>query len=224
MAALISPLHVETIRERLAQARERIAAAARRAGRDPEEVELLLATKYVALADLPLLAQAGVTLVGENRAQDLEEKAHAHGDLFTWDFIGQLQSRKVRAIVPHVRLIHSLASLSAMRELERHKEIVRPGLQALIEVNVAGEHGKAGIAPQELDLYLERCPVPVAGLMGMPPAAPQPEQSRRWLSALRDLAHDRGLRVLSMGTSQDFEVAVEEGATIVRLGTSVLGA
>lgn len=224
MAALISPLHVETIRERLAQARERIAAAARRAGRDPEEVELLLATKYVALADLPLLAQAGVTLVGENRAQDLEEKVRAHGGLFTWDFIGQLQSRKVRTIVPHVRLIHSLASLSALRELERHQESARPGLQVLIEVNVAGEQGKAGIAPQELDLYLESCRVPVAGLMGMPPAARDPDESRRWFSALRDLAHDRGLRELSMGTSQDFEVAVEEGATIVRLGTSVLGA
>jgi pyridoxal phosphate enzyme (YggS family) len=222
MASVISPLYAERIRAQLATARERIAAAAKHAGRDPAAVELLVATKYVALEDLPILAQAGVNLVGENRAQDLEAKVAAHGDLFTWDFIGQLQSRKVRAIVPHVRLIHSLASMSALRELERHLEAAKPGLKALIEVNIAGEQGKAGIAPHELDLYLERCPVPVTGLMGMPPAAEHPGQSRRWFSALRELAHARGLRELSMGTSQDFDVAVEEGATIVRLGTSVL--
>ncbi|MFZ2050794.1 MAG: YggS family pyridoxal phosphate-dependent enzyme [Solirubrobacteraceae bacterium] len=222
MASVISPLHAESIRAQVALAREHIAAAAKRAGRAGDAVELLVATKYVALADLPILAQAGVKLLGENRAQDLEAKATAHGDLFTWDFIGQLQSRKVRTIVPHVRLIHSLASMSAMRELERHLDAAKPGLQALIEVNVAGEQDKAGVAPHELDLYLERCPVPVAGLMGMPPAAEHPSQSRRWFSALRELAHERGLRELSMGTSQDFEVAVEEGATIVRLGTSVL--
>jgi pyridoxal phosphate enzyme (YggS family) len=223
MAALIGPLHAEAISERLAEARERIAAAARLAGRDPDAVQLLVAIKYVALEDLPLLAQAGVTIVGENRAQELHAKAQAHGDLFTWDFIGRLQSRKVRAIVPHVRLIHSLASLSALRELERFKGLAKPGLQALIEVNVAGEQGKAGISPGELDLYLERSPVPVAGLMTMPPQTGDPGQSRRWFAALRELAHDRGLAALSMGTSQDYEVAVQEGATIVRLGTSVLG-
>lgn len=223
MAALIAPLHAPVIRERLALARERIAAAAAGAGRDPDAVELLVATKYVALEDLPVLAQAGVTLVGENRAQDLEAKSEAHGELFTWDFIGQLQSRKVRAIVPHVRLIHSVASLSALRELERHMDAARADLKVLIEVNVAGEHGKAGIAVEELDLYLERCPVPVAGLMTMPPATAHPDQSRRWFAALRELAHARGLGQLSMGTSQDYEVAVQEGASIVRLGTSVLG-
>jgi uncharacterized pyridoxal phosphate-containing UPF0001 family protein len=175
MAALIAPLHAPVIRERLALARERIAAAAARAGRDPDAVELLVATKYVALEDLPVLAQAGVTLVGENRAQDLEAKAKAHGELFTWDFIGQLQSRKVRAIVPHVRLIHSVASLSALRELERHREAAKADLKVLIEVNVAGERGKAGIAVGELDLYLERCPVPVAGRMSMPPATDDPD-------------------------------------------------
>jgi PLP dependent protein len=223
MAALIGPLHAEAVAQRLARARERIAAAALRAGRDPGGVELLVAIKYVALEELPVLAQAGVRLVGENRAQDLQAKAQAHGDLFAWDFIGQLQSRKVRAIVPHVRLIHSLASLSALRELERFKDAAKPGLRTLIEVNVAGEHGKAGICPDELDLYLERSPVPVAGLMTMPPQAGDPDQSRRWFAALRELAHDRGLTQLSMGTSQDYEVAVQEGATIVRLGTSVLG-
>jgi pyridoxal phosphate enzyme (YggS family) len=223
MAALIGPLHAEAIARRLAHARERIAVAGRYAGRDTEAVQLLVAIKYVALEDLPVLAQAGVTLVGENRAQELHAKVQAHGDLFSWDFIGQLQSRKVRQIVPHVRLIHSLASLSALRELARYKDAAKPGLQTLIEVNVAGEQGKAGISPDELDVYLERCPVPVAGLMTMPPQASEPDQSRRWFAALRELAHERGLTELSMGTSQDYEVAVQEGATIVRLGTSVLG-
>ncbi len=123
----------------------------------------------------------------------------------------------MRTIVPHVRLIHSVASLSALRELERHKDSAMPGLQVLIEVNLAGEQDKAGVAPQELDTYIEQCPVPVAGLMTMPPATRDPDQSRRWFSALRELARERGLRELSMGTSQDYEAAVEEGATIVRL-------
>jgi pyridoxal phosphate enzyme (YggS family) len=223
MAALIGPLHAEAIAQRLADARECIDAAAQGAGRDPGAVQLLVAIKYVAAEELPVLTRAGVTLVGENRAQELEARAQAYGDLFTWDFIGQLQSRKVRQIVPHVRLIHSLASLSALRELERFKDAAKPGLRTLIEVNVAGELGKAGISPGELDLYLERSPVPVAGLMTMPPQTGDPDQSRRWFAALRELAHDRGLKELSMGTSQDYEVAVQEGATIVRLGTSVLG-
>lgn len=222
MAALITPLHAQATRERLQAARRRIAAAAARAGGDPDAIQLLVATKYVALEELPVLAQAGVTLVGENRAQDLEAKVKAYGELFTWDFIGRLQSRKVRTIVPYVRLIHSVASLSALRELERHRDAAKADLKVLIEVNVAGEQGKAGIEPHELDLYLERCPVPVTGLMTMPPATADPDQSRRWFTALRELAHDRGLRELSMGTSQDYEVAVEEGASIVRLGSSVL--
>ncbi len=222
MARLIGPLHAEAIRERLAATRARIEAAALRGGHDPDSVELLVATKYVSLDQMPKLAQAGVQLVGENRAQDLETKVAAHRDLFAWDFIGQLQSRKVRAIVPHVRLLHSLASASALRELQRWQEISRPGLRALIEVNVAGETGKAGVAPSEIEHYVERCPVPVVGLMTMPPYAQDPESSRRWFAALRQLAQAHGLAELSMGTSQDYEVAVEEGATIVRLGSSVL--
>jgi pyridoxal phosphate enzyme (YggS family) len=222
MAALIETLHADATRQRLGVARERVAAAAARAGRDPTAVQLLVATKYLGADQLPVLAQAGATLVGENRAQDLEAKVRAHGDLFAWDFIGQLQSRKVRAIVPHVRLIHSLASTSALRELERWRQTARPELQVLIEVNLAAEEGKAGVSPAEIETYLERCPVPVAGLMTMPPHAPAPEQSRRWFAALRTLGERYGLRELSMGTSQDYEVAVEEGATIVRLGTSVL--
>jgi uncharacterized pyridoxal phosphate-containing UPF0001 family protein len=160
-----------------------------------------------------------VRLVGENRAQDLAVKVAAHGELFAWDFIGALQSRRVRAIVPHIRLIHSVASESALRELDRHRESAAPGLQILIEVNVAREPGKSGIAPEELDSYIERSPVPVTGLMCMPPLAAEPEENRRWFAVLRELAAARGLERLSMGTSQDFAVAVEEGATIVRIGT-----
>jgi pyridoxal phosphate enzyme (YggS family) len=184
-------------------------------------VEILAATKYVALEDLPLLAEAGIRLVGENRAQDLQAKVAAHGELFEWDFIGQLQSRRVRLIVPHVRLIHSVASESALRELARHREQARPGMRILIEVNLAGEAGKAGIAPHELDFFIERSPVPVAGLMTMPPLSDDAEASRPWFAALRELARERGLQQLSMGTSQDYVVAVQEGATIVRIGTSL---
>ncbi|HYM45886.1 MAG TPA: YggS family pyridoxal phosphate-dependent enzyme [Solirubrobacteraceae bacterium] len=219
MAELIRIDGPDRVRANLASLRDELSAAARRAGRDPDAVEVLAATKYVASEDLPILAAAGIRLVGENRAQDLTAKVAAHGDLFQWDFIGALQSRKVRAIVPHVRLIHSVASESALRELDRHRDLVRPGLQILIEVNVAREPGKAGIAPEELDAYIERAPVPVAGLMCMPPLAPDPEDSRPWFAALRELAAARGLPVLSMGTSQDCAVAVEEGATIVRIGT-----
>ena len=168
-----------------------------------------------------MLAEAGIRLVGENRAQDLQQKVAAHGELFEWDFIGQLQSRRVRVIVPHVRLIHSVASESALRELERHRELARAGLRILLEVNVAGEAGKAGIAPDDIDAFIARSPLPVAGLMTMPPLSPEPEDSRRWFAALRELADERGLEHLSMGTSQDYAVAVEEGATIVRIGTKL---
>ena len=147
------------------------------------------------------------------------EGGRARGEPFAWDFIGRLQSRKVKAIVPHVRLIHSVASESALRELARHGPRPGPGLEILIEVNVAGEPGKEGVAPEELDAFIERSPVPVAGLMTMPPFAEDPEESRRWFAALRALADERGLERLSMGTSQDYLVAVQEGATIVRIGT-----
>jgi PLP dependent protein len=216
---LISDLRAETVRANLAEVREEIATAATAAGRDPGGVEVLAATKYVSVEDLPVLAEAGVGLVGENRAQDLAAKVAAHGELFTWDFIGRLQSRKVKAIVPHVRLIHSVASESVLRELARHQVEGRPGLEILIEVNVAREPGKDGVAPEELDGFIERSPVPVAGLMTMPPYAEDPDDSRRWFAALRALADERGLTRLSMGTSQDYRVAVQEGATIVRIGT-----
>ena len=226
MAQLISGLSVERVRENLERIRDELAAAvARAAGARREnrrsDVQVLAAVKYLSAAELPKLADAGIALVGENRAQDLQAKVSQHGELFEWDFIGQLQSRRVRMIVPFVRMIHSVASDSALRELERHSALARPGLRILVEVNVAGEHGKAGVAPEELDAFIARSPVPVAGLMTMPPLADTPEQSRRWFAALRELADKRGLAELSMGTSQDYVVAAEEGATIVRIGTEL---
>jgi hypothetical protein len=224
MVELITGLRAEVVRANLERVRGELAGALERSGprraqRERGEVEILAATKYVALSELPRLAEAGIRLVGENRAQDLQEKVAAHGELFEWDFIGRLQSRRVRTIVPHVRLIHSVASESTLRELERHRERARAGLRILLEVNVAGEAGKEGIAPGEIDAFIARSPLPVAGLMTMPPLSPEPESSRRWFAALRELADERGLEQLSMGTSQDYVVAAEEGATIVRIGT-----
>jgi PLP dependent protein len=213
-------LSAARVRANAERVRERIEAAAGRADRDPADVELLAAVKYVALEDLPALAEAGLTLLGENRAQDLAAKATAHAGRFRWHFIGQLQSRRVKDIVPHVELIHSVASDSALRQLERH---ATAQTRVLIEVNVAGEDAKAGIDPGELPAYLERCPVPVAGLMAMPPFTEDPEASRPHFAALRELARRHGLRELSMGTSQDYAVAVEEGATIVRIGSVLYG-
>jgi pyridoxal phosphate enzyme (YggS family) len=217
---LIRGLQAPRVAENLRALREEIDGAAAVAGSGaPGGVRILAATKYVPLEELGVLAEAGVELVGENRAQDLSEKAGAYGELFEWHFIGQLQSRRVRLIVPHVSLIHSVASRSALSELHRHAERARPGLRILLEINVAGEQGKAGIAPDQLDSYIEASPLPVAGLMTMPPLSADPEDSRPWFAALRDLAAERGLPELSMGTSQDYLVAGGEGATIVRIGT-----
>ena len=221
MVELIGDLSEERVRANLERVRGEIDVALVRSGREADTVEILAATKYAASDDLPLLARAGVRLAGENRAQDLQEKVAAHGELFEWDFIGRLQSRRVRLIVPHVRLIHSVASDSALRELERHRELARPGLRILVEVNIAAEPDKAGIAPAELDAFIARAPLPVAGLMTMPPLSSTPEGSRRWFAELRRLADERGLSHASMGTSQDYLVAVEEGATIVRIGTNL---
>ena len=224
MVELISGVRVERVRENLAEIRAEIDAAVRRSpvtrrAQQRDGVQLLAATKYIAREDLPLLAEAGVELVGENRAQDLRAKHEAHGELFEWDFIGQLQSRRVKEIVPYVRLIHSVASDSALRELERHNALARASLRILIEVNVAGESGKAGVAPADLEQFIARSPVPVAGLMTMPPLTADPDASRHWFAALRELAGVHQLEHLSMGTSQDYVAAVEEGATIVRIGT-----
>jgi PLP dependent protein len=211
---LIRGLTAKVVARNLARAREAIAAA----GRDPAQVEILAAVKYLPAEELAALADGGVTVVGENRAQDLAAKAAAAPGRFTWDFIGQLQSRKVKDVLPHVRYIHSVASDSALAQLGRHGG---PDTQVLIEVNVAGEAGKSGIAPEELPGFLDRCPVPVVGLMTMPPFTPDPEASRPHFAALRRLAEAHGLRHLSMGTSQDYVVAASEGATIVRLGTTL---
>jgi pyridoxal phosphate enzyme (YggS family) len=218
MAELITGLDAGHVRANLAEARERIAAAAARAGRDGSEIEIVVAGKYVALEDMAVLAEAGITTIGENRAQDLQAKVDAYGDTFTWDFIGHLQSRKVKVVAPLVRRIHSVGTDSALKQLGRHAPA---GLEVLVEVNVAGEAGKSGIAPADLAAFLKRAPIPVAGLMTMPPRAERPEDSRRWFAALRDLAERHDLRALSMGTTQDYEVAVEEGATLVRLGTAL---
>jgi PLP dependent protein len=205
VAELIRGLDAGRIADNLARIREEIGDGA----------QILAAVKYVAVEELDALAEAGVTVVGENRAQELEVKASAHPEL-TWDFIGHLQSRKVKQVLPYVRWIHSVASDSALKELEKH---AAPQTEVLVEVNIAREEGKSGIDPGELDAFLERCPVTVVGLMTMPPMADRPEDSRRWFAALAELAGERGLRELSMGTSQDYAVAAQEGATVVRLGT-----
>jgi pyridoxal phosphate enzyme (YggS family) len=214
LAELITGLRVEQVRANLQRVRDEIAAA----GRDPDAVEILAAVKYLPVEELGVLAEAGIELLGENRAQDLVSKAEAAPGRFTWDFIGHLQSRKVRQILPYVRYIQSVASDSALEQLARHGT---SETEVLVEVNVAGEAGKSGIAPEGLHGFLERCPVRVAGLMTMPPLASDPEQSRPYFATLRALAERHGLRQLSMGTSQDYLVAVQEGATIVRLGTSL---
>ncbi len=203
-------LWAEGIAANLARVRERIAGA----GGDPDAVEICAAVKYVSAGELPALAAGGIELVGENRAQDLATKQAEHAGRFTWDFIGALQSRKVREIAGAVRLIHSVASDSALRRLEQH-----PAAEILVEVNVAGEGNKAGIAPDELGEFIARAPVAVTGLMTMPPAVARPEDNRRHFARLAELAAEHGLARLSMGTTQDFEVAVAEGATIVRLGS-----
>jgi pyridoxal phosphate enzyme (YggS family) len=216
MVDLITGLHADDVRDNLMRVRAEIAAASASGGRDPEEVQILAAVKYVPACELGVLASAGIELLGENRAQDLVAKARAHPGRFTWDFIGHLQSRKVRQVLPCVRYIHSVASDSVLAQLGRYGT---PDTEVLVEVNVAGEAGKSGIAPAELPAFLERCPVRVVGLMTMPPLAADPEASRAHFAALRELAEHHALRHLSMGTSQDYLVAVQEGATIVRLGT-----
>jgi uncharacterized pyridoxal phosphate-containing UPF0001 family protein len=186
--------------------------------RSGPDVEILAATKYVPADEMGALAEAGIELVGENRLQDLESKRERWGDAFAWDFIGNLQSRKVKRILPLVRLIHSVASDSVLERLGRHGDAAT---EVLVEVNVAGEEGKGGIEPAELEEFIARCPVTVAGLMTMPPFTEDPEASRPHYARLAELAAEHGLERLSMGTSQDWEAAVEEGATIVRLGTTL---
>jgi uncharacterized pyridoxal phosphate-containing UPF0001 family protein len=203
-------LDAGSVRANLERVQERIAAA----GGDPALVQICAAIKYVPAGELGVLAEAGIEVVGENRAQDLIAKQEDHIAAFEWHFIGALQSRKVRDVAPRVRLIHSVASDSVLAQLEKH-----PAPEVLVQVNVAGEAGKAGIAPAEVGDFIARCPVPVGGLTTMPPFVEDPEANRPHFAVLAELAAEHGLSKLSMGTTQDFEVAVSEGATIVRLGT-----
>jgi PLP dependent protein len=205
---LIHGLEAERIRANLERIRERVGP----------QVEILAATKYVPAEEMGALAAAGVGLVGENRLQDLEAKRERWADAFEWDFIGNVQSRKVKRIVPLVRMLESVATDSVLEQLERH---AKPETEVLVEVNVAGEQGKGGVEPGELGAFIERCPVRVVGLMTMPPFTENAEASRPHFARLAELAADHGLGRLSMGTSQDWEVAVEEGATIIRLGTAL---
>jgi PLP dependent protein len=211
---LIRGLRADRVQANLRRLRSEIEST----GRDPDEVEILAAVKYLPVQELGPLAEAGVELLGENRAQDLVAKADAYPGTFTWDFIGHLQSRKVRQLLPYARYIESVATDSVLEQLARH---ARPETEVLIEVNVAGEASKSGVAPEDLGSFLARCPVTVAGLMTMPPLAAKAEASRPYFAALRELAERHGLRHLSMGTSQDYLVAVEEGATIIRLGSTL---
>ena len=180
--------------------------------------EVLVACKYVPLEEMGALAAAGVTLVGENRQQDLAAKHELYAEAFTWDFIGNLQSRKVKQILPLVRLIHSVATDSALEQLGRHGT---PETEVLVEVNIAEEERKGGVAPADLADFIARCPVRVSGLMTMPPFAEDPEASRPYFAHLAELAAANGLDRLSMGTSQDWRVALDEGATIIRLGSAL---
>ena len=174
-----------------------------------ESVTILAATKYVSLEDMGALAEAGIEVVGENRAQDLERKHARYGDAFRWHFIGHLQSNKAKVVNRTCELVHSLASESAASRLT---------VPALVEVNLSGEPSKSGVEPADLPALLRAYPA-ARGLMTMPPAAVDPEQSRPYFSRLRELAEEHGLTELSMGTSQDYRVAVEEGATLIRVGS-----
>lgn len=178
------------------------------------EVTVVVATKYVSLEEMAALVEAGVEVVGENRAQDLERKHAVYGGAFRWHFIGHLQSNKVKVVNRLCELVHSLSSDSAARRLE---------IPALLEVNLSGEPTKSGVPPEEVADYVERYPL-VRGLMTMPPLTDDPEASRPYFRRLRELAAEHGLPELSMGTSQDYRVAVEEGATLVRVGSVLFGA
>jgi pyridoxal phosphate enzyme (YggS family) len=207
MVELFTDIDPERVRANLEGVREHAGDA----------VEILAATKYVPVAEMGALAEAGVKLVGENRLQDLDAKRdHWAGAGFEFDFIGNIQSRKLRRIVPQVRLIHSVHTDSVLEQLGKHAS---PETPVLVEVNLSGEESKGGVEPEALGEFIERCPARVEGLMTMPPFAEDPEDSRPYFARLAELAGEHGLARLSMGTSQDWRVAVEEGATIIRLGS-----
>ena len=173
-------------------------------------VTIVAATKYVSVEDMPTLAEAGIEVVGENRLQDLQAKHAAYGGLFRWHFIGHLQSRKARQVSELCELVHSLDSDSAAERLT---------VPALVQVNLAGEESKSGVPPAELEAFVARAPVEIRGLSTMPPFSEDPEASRPYFRRLRELAESLGLSELSMGTTQDYRVAAQEGATFVRVGS-----
>jgi PLP dependent protein len=206
---LITDIDPERVRERLAEVRAEAGDGAR----------VLVATKYVPDDAMPALAEAGVDLVGENRLDELERKHGRLGDLFEWHFIGGLQSRKVRGILPLVTLIHSVASESALEQINSRAP---EGTRILVQVNVAGEDAKEGINPASLGDFIARSKADVVGLATMPPFVDDPEESRPHFARLGELAAEHSLAELSMGTSQDWRVAADEGATILRLGSALL--
>ncbi len=223
-------IDVALLRAALGDARARIDDACRRSGRPPGSAELVLAGKYVAAAEAAALRDAGVTVIGENRLQDLREKQDVLGDAVTFDFIGHLQGRKVKDVLPRVRLVHSVDRIGLVEEIARRS--VGPA-RVLLQVNLADEDTKGGFAPADLDAACEACAaggIVVGGLMALPPFTPDPEASRPWFEQLRERrdalagrwAPDHDLRELSMGTSQDFVVAVEAGATMVRVGRGII--
>jgi len=207
-----------TVRRNYETVLSRVSDACARAGRDPSNVRVCVATKYVDADGMEALREAGVPIAAENRLQDLIAKQDRFGDAFEWHFIGAIQSRKMREIAARVTTVHSLATESARDKLAA---LDGPPPRVLVEVNVSGEESKAGVAPEALDGFIAGCPVPVSGLMTMPPLARSPEDARPYFHALATLASERGLDDLSMGTTQDFEVAVEEGATLVRVGSVI---
>jgi pyridoxal phosphate enzyme (YggS family) len=216
------------VRERYVEVCARVEAAAARAGRRAADVEVLVATKYVPVEQLPILHEAGVRLIGENRVQDMLAKHERCGELFTWDFIGHLQSRKTKLVLPVVRLIHSLDSMSVVSEIQARAD---RKVQVLLEVNVDAEETKNGVTPENVDAFLEEASehdkVDFAGLMCMPPLFTDAELARPSFARVRELAARLSdvwagrytFAQLSMGTSADYEVAVLEGATIVRVGS-----
>ena len=183
------------------------------------DVEVLVAGKYVPLELMGALADAGVELIGENRLPDLQAKVERWGETFTWDFIGNLQSRKVRDVLPLVRLIHSVGTESVAKRLAQYGGA---DTEVLVQVNVAGEEGKGGVEPEALGAFIAELPVRVSGLSTMPPFTEDPEASRPHFARLAELAAEHDLARLSMGTTQDWRVAVEEGATTIRLGSGLL--
>ncbi len=223
------PLRLEQLQNDLAEAAARIEAARARGGRG-QAIRLLAATKYCSVEDMGVLKAAGVRLVGENRADALAEKWRVYGEDFEFHFIGHLQRRKVREVVPLVRLIHSVDSLPLVREIEGRAEAV---VDVLLEVNVSGETGKYGILPGDAEAFLEQAAefegVRFVGLMTMAPLVSDPEDARPVFRGLRQLRERlaplfsprHALTELSMGMSGDYEVAVEEGATLVRLGSTL---